>query len=131
MVTRNDDVRIFRMPTKRVATVEDLYRFDGEGKAELVNGELVAVPPAGGLHGRATLKIAVSLYDYERRTKRGQALGDSVGFLVRLPNRTPLIYIDVPAFGVQYHPEAAPGPHDSRYLFEEFRDLIARDGDPS
>jgi carbamoyl-phosphate synthase small subunit len=25
---------------------------------------------------------------------------------------------------VQYHPEAAPGPHDSRYLFEEFRALM-------
>ena len=32
--------------------------------------------------------------------------------------------LEVPAFSVQYHPEAAPGPHDSRYLFEEFRDLI-------
>ena len=28
------------------------------------------------------------------------------------------------AFGVQYHPEAGPGPHDARYLFEEFRSLI-------
>jgi carbamoyl-phosphate synthase small subunit len=25
-----------------------------------------------------------------------------------------------PAFSVQYHPEASPGPHDSRYLFEQF-----------
>jgi carbamoyl-phosphate synthase small subunit len=31
----------------------------------------------------------------------------------------------VPAFSVQYHPEAAPGPHDSRYLFDDFRKLIA------
>ncbi len=30
-----------------------------------------------------------------------------------------------PAFSVQYHPEAAPGPHDARYLFGEFRDLMA------
>ncbi len=29
-----------------------------------------------------------------------------------------------PLFCVQYHPEAAPGPHDSRYLFEEFRDMM-------
>ena len=29
-----------------------------------------------------------------------------------------------PAFSVQYHPEAAPGPHDSRYLFERFADLM-------
>ncbi len=28
------------------------------------------------------------------------------------------------AFSVQYHPEAAPGPHDSRYLFDEFVDLM-------
>jgi carbamoyl-phosphate synthase small subunit len=32
---------------------------------------------------------------------------------------------DVPAYSVQYHPEAAPGPHDSRYLFESFADLVA------
>jgi len=29
-----------------------------------------------------------------------------------------------PAFSVQYHPEATPGPHDSRYLFDEFISLI-------
>ena len=29
-----------------------------------------------------------------------------------------------PVFCVQYHPEAAPGPHDSRYLFDEFSQLI-------
>ncbi len=27
---------------------------------------------------------------------------------------------DRPVFSVQYHPEAAPGPHDSHYLFERF-----------
>ena len=32
---------------------------------------------------------------------------------------------DVPAFGVQYHPEASAGPHDSHYLFAEFRKLMA------
>lgn len=33
---------------------------------------------------------------------------------------------DVPAFSVQYHPEAGPGPHDARYLFEEFAMLMQR-----
>ena len=32
--------------------------------------------------------------------------------------------LDVPAFSVQYHPEAAPGPHDARYLFSAFMDLM-------
>ena len=30
----------------------------------------------------------------------------------------------LPAFSVQYHPESSPGPHDSRYLFDEFVELI-------
>jgi carbamoyl-phosphate synthase small subunit len=29
-----------------------------------------------------------------------------------------------PAFSVQYHPESTPGPHDSRYLFDDFMELI-------
>ncbi len=29
-----------------------------------------------------------------------------------------------PAFSVQYHPESSPGPHDSRYLFDEFLEMI-------
>ncbi len=33
---------------------------------------------------------------------------------------------DLAAFSVQYHPEAAPGPHDASYLFEQFADLMAR-----
>jgi carbamoyl-phosphate synthase small subunit len=32
--------------------------------------------------------------------------------------------LGVPAFSVQYHPEAGPGPHDSRYLFQMFADLM-------
>lgn len=31
---------------------------------------------------------------------------------------------EYPVFSVQYHPEAAPGPHDSRYLFEKFAQLM-------
>lgn len=29
-----------------------------------------------------------------------------------------------PAFSVQYHPESAPGPHDSKYLFKEFVEMM-------
>jgi carbamoyl-phosphate synthase small subunit len=31
---------------------------------------------------------------------------------------------DVPAFTVQYHPEAAAGPHDADYLFDRFVELV-------
>lgn len=32
--------------------------------------------------------------------------------------------LDIPAFSVQYHPEAAAGPHDAAYLFDRFLDLM-------
>ena len=31
---------------------------------------------------------------------------------------------DKPAFSVQHHPEASPGPHDSRYLFDSFVEML-------
>ncbi|MDP8993021.1 MAG: glutamine-hydrolyzing carbamoyl-phosphate synthase small subunit [Actinomycetota bacterium] len=39
---------------------------------------------------------------------------------------------EAPAFSVQYHPEAGPGPHDARYLFGQFRELMQawRGGEP-
>ena len=32
----------------------------------------------------------------------------------------------LPAFSVQYHPESCPGPHDSQYLFDEFRKMVSK-----
>ncbi len=32
----------------------------------------------------------------------------------------------LPAFSVQYHPESCPGPHDSAYLFETFKEMMAK-----
>jgi carbamoyl-phosphate synthase small subunit len=36
--------------------------------------------------------------------------------------------IGEPAFSVQYHPEAGPGPHDARYLFDDFVALMRGTG---
>lgn len=36
--------------------------------------------------------------------------------------------LEIPAFSVQYHPEAAAGPHDAAYLFDRFIDLMSKDG---
>jgi carbamoyl-phosphate synthase small subunit len=39
--------------------------------------------------------------------------------------------LDVPAFTVQYHPEAAAGPRDADYLFDRFVELVDRKGGPT
>jgi Uma2 family endonuclease len=75
------------MSVRTEATIEDLYSVPENGKAELVNGELVEMPPTGGLSGRAGGKIYRSLDDYEQSTKSGYAFPDNVGFVVNLPHR--------------------------------------------
>lgn len=75
------------MSARTEATVEDLYRVPDNGKAEIVNGELVLMSPTGGVPGRASGEIYVSLREYERRTKNGYAFPDNVGFVVNLPHR--------------------------------------------
>jgi Uma2 family endonuclease len=67
------------------ATVDDLYKTTE--KAELVNGELVLMPPTGFAPGTASMRIASSLDAYACRMRNGYAVGDNVGFLVDLPSR--------------------------------------------
>lgn len=53
-------------------------------------------------------------------------VGESLDFYVCLNDNVVegLECVDVPAFSVQYHPEAAAGPHDSAYLFDRFVELM-------
>ena len=67
------------------ATIEDLYRY--KGKAELVDGRLKIMEPAGFAHGEAGFNIVSSLRGYTKRTGVGLAVPDNVGIRVYLPNR--------------------------------------------
>jgi len=78
---------VSHMTTKPEATVDDLYHVPEHGKAELINGELVLMPPTGGVPGRAAGKIFISLSEYETRVGGGYAFPDNVGFIVNLPHR--------------------------------------------
>ena len=73
------------MSTKVEATIDDLYKV--EGKAELVNGEIVQMPLTGALPGYAGDEIFSSLRNYSKRTKFGRAFSDSKAFVVNLPHR--------------------------------------------
>ncbi len=71
--------------TVREATIEDLYKI--KKKAEIVNGEIVLMPPTGDLPGYAGDEIFVSLREHAKRMGYGRAVGDNKGFKVNLPNR--------------------------------------------
>ncbi len=75
------------MSTQTQATLEDLYRVPENGKAEIVNGELVLMPPTGDYSSRAGGSIYLSLRDYEREGGDGRAYPDNAGFIVDLPHR--------------------------------------------
>src|SRR4030095_292699 len=73
------------MSTKVKATIEDLYKV--EGKAELVNGEIVEMAGTGGLPHYAARQITLSLAGYETISRSGLAIGDNAVFVVDLPHR--------------------------------------------
>ena len=65
--------------------IEQLYKTDG--KAEIINGEIVEFMSTGDEPSSAATNVLLSLKLYERQTKFGRAYADNVGFLVNLPNR--------------------------------------------
>ena len=67
------------------ATIEDLYKV--EGKAEIVDGKFVHMPPTGDDPGRASGSVYISLRQHERQSQAGRAVPDNVAFVVDLPNR--------------------------------------------
>jgi Uma2 family endonuclease len=78
------------MKTVSRATVDDLYHIPENGKAELVNGELVRMSPTGGLPSIASGAVYASLRQHQRSHGGGRAYADNTGFLVSLPHRRSL-----------------------------------------
>lgn len=96
------------MKTTAKATIEDLYRLPDTVKAEIVNDEIVLMPPTGDEPGYAGDEIFVSLRHHSKQTKQGRAVGDNKGFRVDLPNRK------------SFSPDAAlyTGPRTGMRFFE-------------
>ena len=126
------------MSTKMRATLEDLYKV--EGKAELVNGEIVQMAPVGEDPGIAGGHIFVRLYEYALQTQRGRALPDGVGFRVHLPHResfSPDVAYHIgqragmrfaegaPIFAVEVRSENDYGPAAERAMQEKRADYFA------
>src|SRR2546426_590182 len=126
------------MSIKARATIEDLYKV--EGKAELVNGEIVEMPPAGDDPSIAGGEIFVNLREYARRTGRGKAYPDGAGFHVNLPHReafspdaayhigprTGMRFLEgAPVFAVEIRSENDYGPAAERAMAEKRADYFA------
>ena len=128
------------MSTKTRATVEDLYHIPENGKAEIVNGEIVRIMPTGGMPGRASGNVFISLRSQEQTKVGGYAFGDNVGFIVDLPHRESFspdaawytgklegmkFLNGAPAFAVEVRSEGDYGPKAERELAEKRRDYFA------
>jgi Uma2 family endonuclease len=126
------------MSTKTRATIEDLYKV--EGKAELVNGEIVEMRPAGDLPGRTGGDIYTSLRQYERQVGGGYAFPDNVGFRVNLPHReafspdaawyvgprTGMDFLQgAPIFAVEVRSKSDYGPAAERAMRDKRADYFA------
>jgi Uma2 family endonuclease len=128
------------MSTKTEATIEDLYDVPDNGKAEIVDGELILMSPTGDAPGYAGDEIFASLRDYSRRTKRGRAVGDNKAFVVNLPNRKSFspdaafhtgkpggmkFFEGAPAFAAEVRSENDYGPRAEAKIARKIRDYLA------
>ena len=126
------------MSTKVEATIEDLYKV--EGKAELVNGEIILMSPTGILPGYAGDVIAFSLFGYSQRRKFGRAVADNKAFMVNLPHRKSFspdaafhigtetgmkFYKGAPVFAVEVRSENDYGPRAERQMAKKRADYFA------
>lgn len=67
----------------RPATLDDLYRV--EGKAELIGGRIVHPMASGHRPTKVAMRIGFSLDEFARKTGRGEAYTDGIGFAIRPP----------------------------------------------
>lgn len=126
------------MCTKTEATIADLYQV--EGKAEIVNGEIVLMSPTGRRPHHAARAIFLSLYDYERRTGGGYAVTDGAGFTINLPHRKSFspdaafyvgalnsmkFFEGAPTFAVEVRSENDYGPKAERNMAQKRADYFA------
>ena len=95
------------LAARREATLEDLYRI--KDKAELVNGEIIIMPPTGDEPGYAAGITYINLHGYAKTTGEGRAVGDSVGFLANLRHRKSFspdaAYYVGPRGGMKFFPQ--------------------------
>ncbi len=122
------------------ATIEDLYHIPENGKAEIVDGKLILMPPTGDLPSSASGEIFISLHAYAQRTKLGRAYPDNAAFIVNLPNRRSFspdaaFYVGprsggkflqgAPIFAVEVRSESDYGPKAEREMAAKRADYFA------
>lgn len=126
------------MSTRVEATVEDLYVV--EGKAEIVNGEILQMSPTGDAPNYAASEIFVSLHAYAKRTGAGRAVSDNAAFLCNLPDRKSFspdaafytgraggmkFFPDMPVFAVEVRSEGDYGARAEREIKRKCAEYFA------
>jgi Uma2 family endonuclease len=120
--------------------ITDLYELADGRKAELVDGDIVIMPPTGDMPAQAGSEIFVSLRQYARSTGHGRAYNDNAGFIVDLPHRQSFspdaaLYVGprsgmrflegAPIFAVEVRSENDYGPRKERAISDKIADYFA------
>ena len=74
------------MATKGRFTAKDLWQMgEGDVRRELVDGEVIEMPPAGGVHGKLLVRISRLLEEHVERLGSGEVVAGDVGFVLVFP----------------------------------------------
>jgi Uma2 family endonuclease len=118
--------------------IDELYEV--EGKAEIVNGRIVHMPPTGEDPSYAAGEVFAHLRDYVRQTGLGRAVQDNAGFEVSLPHRESFspdaafvrsarggmkFFQGAPDFAVEVRSENDYGPKAERKMAAKRADYFA------
>lgn len=123
---------------KREATFEDLYHVPDDGKYELVDGEIVRMPPTGDDPNYVAGEVYSSLRLYARAMGQGRARTDGVAYKVSVPKRRTFSpdasfsltrsrrrFVDgPPLFAVEVRSEHDYGPTADRAYAEKRREYF-------
>lgn len=108
-------------------SVEELERNGApEGRWELINGELVAMAPAGGTHGRIEMEIGAPLYAFVKPRHLGLVYSSDTGFV--LSENPPVVRM--PDVGY-VRTERLPPDHDNGKFLRVVPDLVVEVISPS
>lgn len=114
------------MATAKLMTIDDLWEIEEPGRYDVIRGELHAMAPAGGEHGKIGIHIAARLWNHVHPSKLGEVFNSDTGFIL---SQDPLVWLSPDVSFVRE--DRLPSPEDQVGFLRLAPDLVVEIVSPS